>query len=107
KFLKALELYEEILNNSQHTPNDKALNAEEQALLIPFKIVLPNYPRPLFEYESYTTSIRFYLNNGIQNWLENEGYNVEEYKDELANTIGCTLIVMFLRASKSLKCLEL
>src|SRR5690242_10913031 len=33
-----------------------SLNAEEQAQLIPFKIFLPNNPKPLFEYESYTTS---------------------------------------------------
>src|SRR5260363_203695 len=31
------------------------LNSEEQAPLIPFKLNLPSYPRPLFEYTSYIT----------------------------------------------------
>src|SRR5690349_10953692 len=34
-----------------------ALNTEEQALLVPFKIILPKYAKPLFEYESYTKSV--------------------------------------------------
>ncbi|KAF0562537.1 f-box domain-containing protein [Gigaspora margarita] len=33
------------------------LNTEEQALLIPFKNILPNGQKPLFEYTSYITSI--------------------------------------------------
>src|SRR5689334_23432741 len=46
-----------------------ALNSEEQALLIPFKITYPNCPRPLFEYVSYTTSVGSYLDNEVKNWL--------------------------------------
>ncbi|KAF0356588.1 f-box domain-containing protein [Gigaspora margarita] len=37
------------------------LNAEEQTLLIPFEIIIPNYPKPLFEYTRYATSIGIYL----------------------------------------------
>ncbi|CAG8747322.1 445_t:CDS:1, partial [Ambispora leptoticha] len=48
------------------------LNAEEQALLIPFKIIIPNHPKPLFEYQSYNTSIGYYLTNGIKRWIKNE-----------------------------------
>src|SRR5260364_52237 len=41
------------------------LNAEEQGLLIPFKITLPSFPKPLFEYTSYITSVNNYLYDGI------------------------------------------
>ncbi|CAG8694535.1 8153_t:CDS:1, partial [Ambispora leptoticha] len=57
-----------------------ALNAEEQALLIPFKIILPNYPRPLFEYESYATTVGSYFADGVKNWLKNEGHNVKYFE---------------------------
>ncbi|KAF0399375.1 ATP-binding cassette, subfamily B MDR/TAP, member 1 [Gigaspora margarita] len=33
------------------------LNTKEEALLIPFKIIIPKVSKPLFEYTSYATSI--------------------------------------------------
>ncbi|KAF0547096.1 RNI-like protein [Gigaspora margarita] len=42
------------------------LNAEERALLTPFKINLPNHPKPLFEYTSYIKSVDYHLHNGIK-----------------------------------------
>ncbi|KAF0467196.1 f-box domain-containing protein [Gigaspora margarita] len=74
-----------------------SLNAEEQALFIPFKIMLPNEPKPLFEYTSYITSINYYLNDGIKNWLKYEGCKVPE------DAVKYSLIAMFLRTSKKLK----
>ncbi|KAF0532299.1 f-box domain-containing protein [Gigaspora margarita] len=50
-----------------------ALNVEEQVQLIPFKIMLPNDPNPLFDYTTYTTSIvDYHLCRGIGYWLNNE-----------------------------------
>ncbi|KAF0333012.1 small GTP-binding protein, partial [Gigaspora margarita] len=94
-----------------------ALNVEEQALLIPFNIILPkNYPKPLFEYSTYTTSIGFYLTEGIENWLIDEGYGTDnshysiiiDYErvdddDEPVNAVKCSLIKMLLRTSKKIK----
>ncbi|KAF0470705.1 RNI-like protein [Gigaspora margarita] len=103
-----------------------ALNAEEQALLIPFDIVLPNYSSPLFEYSSFATYVGFYFvdrdTDGVKNWLCKEGYedvhmnNDYNYYDdysyynydyhnfnEKANAIKYSLISMFLRTSKKLK----
>src|SRR5690349_8231708 len=59
-----------------------ALNAEEQALLIPFNIILPSYPRLLFEYVSYTTSVGFNLSYGVENWLKSDGYYFENVNYE-------------------------
>ncbi|RIB29848.1 hypothetical protein C2G38_908963 [Gigaspora rosea] len=88
------------------------LNAEEQALLIPFKIPLPNYPKPLFEYTSYTTSIDSSLNCGVVNWLNKNGH--EEIQDRwdsnfnyIVNAVKYSLITMFLRTNKRLEYLEI
>ncbi|KAF0433187.1 Protein NLRC3 [Gigaspora margarita] len=80
------------------------LNAEEQSLLIPFKITLPSHPKPLFEYSSYITYIKNYLYNGIRNWLHDESY---ETGCKLENAVKSSLIAMFLRTSKNLKYLSL
>ncbi|KAF0470602.1 f-box domain-containing protein [Gigaspora margarita] len=87
------------------------LNSEEQAQLIPFKIILPTCPKPLFEYTNYTTSCGYSLNDGIINWL-NENYlykgvyDEDDYNyDELVSAVKCSLISMFLRTSRGLKCL--
>ncbi|KAF0374645.1 hypothetical protein F8M41_012834 [Gigaspora margarita] len=71
------------------------LNSEEQAPLIPFKLNLPSYPRPLFEYTSYITgtSIEEHLYDGIRKWLH---YERDKTELELENTIKCSLITMFL-----------
>src|SRR5690242_17507093 len=59
------------------------LNYEEQALLIPFRIILPTYPKPLFEYTSYATSSSYYLEDGIDKWFnENYCYNKEYNPDD-------------------------
>lgn len=112
-----------------------ALNAEEQALLIPHKINLPNYQKPLFEYPSFTTYVGFYLvdrkTDGVKNWLYREGYeenyiNDDYYYDgynyyddhsycnfdyqefnEHVNTVKRSLIVMFLRTGKKIKYLNI
>lgn len=90
-----------------------ALNVKEQAQLIPFNIVFPNYPQPLFEYASYTTSVGRYLTNGIKIGLKYETticqvlsihfFNRAKNDDESINAIKCSLTAMFLRISKSLK----
>ncbi|KAF0509608.1 RNI-like protein [Gigaspora margarita] len=85
-----------------------SLNAEEQALLIPFKIILPNNSNPLFEYTSYTEFVGRFLYNGITSWL-NEGYyktKIHDY-DERVSAVRSSLIAMFLRTSKLLKYLKL
>ncbi|CAG8753096.1 8875_t:CDS:1, partial [Ambispora leptoticha] len=51
------------------------LNSKEQALLIPFDIILPKKQNRLFDYSSFTQSIiGFNLIFGIINWLKNEGH---------------------------------
>ncbi|KAF0524688.1 f-box domain-containing protein [Gigaspora margarita] len=80
------------------------LNSEEQALLIPFKITLPSYPRPLFEYTSYITSIEEHLYDGIRKWIH---YERDKTVLELENVVKYSLIRMFLRTSKNLKSLIL
>ncbi|KAF0522644.1 f-box domain-containing protein [Gigaspora margarita] len=107
------------------------LNAEEQSLLLPYNIILPNYQRPLFEYSSFATYVSFHLadrnTDGVKNWLCKEGYNDNKflefcdyndfnYYDDLsywdyndkelneqAIAIKCSLITMFLRTSRNLK----
>ncbi|KAF0542487.1 f-box domain-containing protein [Gigaspora margarita] len=81
-----------------------ALNVQEQALLIPFKIILPSHPKPLFEYTNYITSINGDIYDGIRNWFHFGGYETKW----LENSIKCSLIAMFLRTSKKLKfiCLD-
>ncbi|KAF0427537.1 f-box domain-containing protein [Gigaspora margarita] len=89
------------------------LNAEEQALLIPFNICLPSHPKPLFEYASYITSVTNDLCYGIGSWLpygDNKNWLSCErlyIRRNLENIIKCSLIAMFLRASKNLKYLYL
>ncbi|KAF0435876.1 protein NLRC3 isoform X1 [Gigaspora margarita] len=69
------------------------LNAEEKSLLIPFsEITLPSYPKPLFEYANYVISVTGDLCIGVKNW--------HPYKGK--NAVKCSLIAMFLRASKNL-----
>ncbi|KAF0536908.1 hypothetical protein F8M41_008844 [Gigaspora margarita] len=80
------------------------LNAEKQALLIPFKIVLPNHPKPLFKYTSYITSVNCYLSEGVRNWYRNESHYILQ---ELEYAVEGSLICMFLRTSKNLKFLSL
>ncbi|KAF0451919.1 f-box domain-containing protein [Gigaspora margarita] len=75
------------------------LNAEEQALLIPFNITLPNHPKPLFDYTNYITSINNYLYYGIRNWLYDIKYKPFITECELENAVKCSLITMFLRTS--------
>ncbi|KAF0529555.1 RNI-like protein [Gigaspora margarita] len=96
-----------------------ALNAEEQALLIPHKINLPNYQKPLFEYSSFTTYLSFYLSHkhvdGVSHWFYKEGYNhydLVSFDDnqgfaETINAIKSSLLTMFLRTSKNLKYLNI
>ncbi|KAF0559582.1 f-box domain-containing protein [Gigaspora margarita] len=74
-----------------------ALNTEEQALLIPFNLILPKNLKPLFEYASNITSVNYYyLNKGIENY-----YN-ETYGNRIS-AIENSLALMFLRSSKNLK----
>src|SRR5205814_467732 len=78
-------------------------NANEQALLVPFKINLPeNNPMPLFEYTSFITSIDGqYLSSGVLNFLQeySESYHIKAIKR--------SLISMFLRKSNRLNTLSL
>ncbi|KAF0403821.1 hypothetical protein F8M41_009182 [Gigaspora margarita] len=81
-----------------------SLNSNEQILLIPFKISLPNYQKPLFEYTSYITNVNDLLDLGIIKWLRYKKYHLGR---ELANAMKSSLVVMFLRTSKNLSCLTL
>ncbi|KAF0541891.1 f-box domain-containing protein [Gigaspora margarita] len=102
------------------------LNAKEQSLLIPYKIILPNCPKPLFEYSSYTTYVGEYFPDGVENWLDDEGFGTDvprrfcdrepyfdcfkyygENEDLVIRAIECSLVAMFLRTSKNLKGLSL
>ncbi|KAF0515540.1 hypothetical protein F8M41_017307 [Gigaspora margarita] len=96
------------------------LNAEEQALLIPFKITLPKQqkkkPTPLFDYISYITSITEEFYEGVEKWLPYRyGLNkwqplgIDEMSDlyELVDAVKCSLLIKLLRSIKSLKCLYL
>ncbi|KAF0457828.1 f-box domain-containing protein [Gigaspora margarita] len=71
-----------------------SLNEEEQVQLIPFKITLPNCPKPLFKYTNYITSVNDDLSEGVRNWIR--------YKKghELEYAIEQCLILLFLRTSK-------
>ncbi|KAF0461853.1 hypothetical protein F8M41_000348 [Gigaspora margarita] len=88
-----------------------SLNAEEQVLLIPFKIFLSNYSKPLFEYTSYTTSVCRYLNGGIISWLNENDYTEVKHRwecntDTLVNAVKYSLISMFLRTNERFSYLE-
>ncbi|KAF0408299.1 RNI-like protein [Gigaspora margarita] len=77
------------------------LNVEEQALLIPFNITLPNNSTPLFKYTSYISHLNCRSNDlglGIKYWLENEfHFNFEAFP--LISIIKYSLIKMFLRTN--------
>ncbi|KAF0547681.1 f-box domain-containing protein [Gigaspora margarita] len=86
------------------------LNIEEQVSLIPFDIILPNGPKPLINYASFTVSYEnSHLNESIEYWIEKEGRgsrNFSYFDDEyysVTQTIKCSLIAMLLRTSERLK----
>ncbi|KAF0521651.1 f-box domain-containing protein [Gigaspora margarita] len=90
-----------------------SLNAEEKAPLIPLNISLPDGPKPLFEYSSYTISIQYNcLEKGIINWLSCDDHGprnfteyekkYEESKNEI-QTITYSLVKMLLRTSEKIK----
>ncbi|KAF0485910.1 RNI-like protein [Gigaspora margarita] len=92
------------------------LNAEEQASLIPFEIILPNRPKPLINYANFIVSYKdFNYDNPIKNWIANEGRGTpestnydddyEDYDDNnyIVQIIKCSLIAMLIRTSKRLK----
>ncbi|KAF0525701.1 f-box domain-containing protein [Gigaspora margarita] len=87
------------------------LNVNEQALLVPFKITLPDHPKPLFEYTNYITSINsYYLHYGVKFWLACGGFEMrklDKIPHELENAIESSLVTMLLRTSKNLKSLHL
>ncbi|KAF0561602.1 f-box domain-containing protein [Gigaspora margarita] len=76
------------------------LNTEERAILIPFNIIFPSHPKPLFEYTNYITSINNDLDDGIENWL---CYKTCARQREFENAIKYSLTAMLLRTSKNLK----
>ncbi|KAF0429118.1 RNI-like protein [Gigaspora margarita] len=79
------------------------LNTKEQALLIPFNIILPSHPVPLFKYANYITSINDDLDYGITRWLRYNKYETGRLK----NVVKFSLISMFQRTNKSLKSINL
>ncbi|RIB18121.1 hypothetical protein C2G38_2185509 [Gigaspora rosea] len=79
-----------------------SLNAEETKQLLPFKIMLPNGPKPLFEYTSFIKTIYFDTDSGIMDWLDHEGnyppyLKKKKWSINVAHTIGSSLVTMFLR----------
>ncbi|KAF0550246.1 f-box domain-containing protein [Gigaspora margarita] len=92
-----------------------SLNAEERALITSLKIIVRKYPKPLFEYTSYTRNVGYKLTDGIKDWIYYEKYGANKSKnsilirevikdeDELVDTIECSLVAMFLRTSKKLR----
>ncbi|KAF0508331.1 f-box domain-containing protein [Gigaspora margarita] len=82
------------------------LNTEEKALLIPFRIFLPNNPKPLFEYLAYTTDLIIDTTYGIQEWLCDSIVLDPIFSFSTQNAVdavGDSLIRLFLRTSKKLK----
>ncbi|RIB11647.1 hypothetical protein C2G38_92683 [Gigaspora rosea] len=92
------------------------LNAKEQAQLIPLKIILPNDPKPLFDYTTYITSIddttnllsiKHNLTTGITNWLKHEGFihydQIDDVLSSVVRQVKRSLIAMFLRTCINLK----
>ncbi|KAF0559069.1 hypothetical protein F8M41_007037 [Gigaspora margarita] len=76
-----------------------SLNAEEMKQLLPFNIMLPNCPKPLFEYTSFIKTIYFDTNSGIIDWLDREGNYLPYIKGEkwsinVAHTIGSSLVAI-------------
>ncbi|KAF0559065.1 hypothetical protein F8M41_007033 [Gigaspora margarita] len=85
-----------------------SLNAEETKQILPFKIMLPNGPKPLFEYTSFIKTIYFDTDSGIIDWLDREGNYPSYLKEEkwpinVIHTIASSLIAMFLRTSVNLR----
>ncbi|KAF0434400.1 RNI-like protein [Gigaspora margarita] len=78
-----------------------SLNTEEQAL-IPSQVILPNHPKPSFEYTNFITSISDRLNVGIVDWFNYYNRTVDYGVNVLRNAIRCSLITMSLRTSKNL-----
>ncbi|RIB14588.1 hypothetical protein C2G38_2143976 [Gigaspora rosea] len=81
------------------------LNAEEQALLIPYNINFPTQPKPLLEYTSFITSITKDLYFGIRDLPSI--FEKGEISYGLRDAILISLIKMFLRTGKSLRYLYL
>ncbi|KAF0561204.1 hypothetical protein F8M41_023987 [Gigaspora margarita] len=92
-----------------------SLNTEEKKQLLPFKIMLPNSPKPLFEYTTFIETIYLDTDSGIIDWLYREEHKQsypphikkEECFKNIAQTIGSTLISMFLRTTINLKDLRI
>ncbi|KAF0451427.1 RNI-like protein [Gigaspora margarita] len=90
------------------------LNEKEQARLIPFRLNLPKFPKQLFEYTSYATTVKdFRLSFPIKNWLKDEGFNSKS-RDSIFDddddylpimVVKFSLIEMFLRTRGKLKLL--
>ncbi|KAF0525405.1 f-box domain-containing protein [Gigaspora margarita] len=82
------------------------LNTEEQALLIPFNIMLPNNSKPLFEYTTYVTDINIDSVDGIINWLYHEKQEFHYSWSTVTKIIKHSLTLMLLRTSVKLKYLS-
>ncbi|KAF0429796.1 hypothetical protein F8M41_005631 [Gigaspora margarita] len=90
-----------------------ALNEKEQALLIPFRIILPKFQSLLSEYTSYATSFDdSHLVFPIKKWFMDEGFitgsrisiSINDDDDYLPiMAVKCTLTAMFLRSSEKIK----
>ncbi|KAF0410792.1 hypothetical protein F8M41_008234 [Gigaspora margarita] len=84
-----------------------ALNAEEQALLIPFNIILPKKQiNLLFEYTKYITSVDYdYLTQGIEKYYNN---SIDDRCVDyiIIRAVKCSLALMFLRSSEGLNYLN-
>ncbi|KAF0523427.1 f-box domain-containing protein [Gigaspora margarita] len=78
-----------------------SLNTEEQSL-ISSQVILPNHPKPSFEYTNFITSISDRLNVGIVDWFNYYNRTVDDGDNVLRHAIRCSLITMFLRTSKNL-----
>ncbi|KAF0549652.1 hypothetical protein F8M41_025079 [Gigaspora margarita] len=91
-----------------------SLNAEEKEQLLSLTTILPNNQNLLFEYLTYTTTIKIDSDDGIMNWLNHKKsvfeplYSPYDLRTERAiQAIKSSLISMFLRTSKRLKNLSI
>ncbi|KAF0522452.1 f-box domain-containing protein [Gigaspora margarita] len=82
------------------------LNTEEQASLIPFNIMFPNDPKPLFEYTKYITHLRIYTYN-LFNKISKFFGPFDEGGIDVFRAINCLLISKFLRTGDRIKCIEI
>ncbi|KAF0468324.1 f-box domain-containing protein [Gigaspora margarita] len=87
------------------------LNDEEQVKLIPFDLILSKNQNPLFLYTSYTTVIKINSDDGIINWINQEGHG-SRYSTyysclNIVQSIKYSLTLMFLRTCKKLKDLSI